>query len=205
MSAKQTILDRIHSALGPDPTVPDVPRDYRNAGQATGDHADNVELLVDRLEDYHATVLRCGPDGIADAVAEAIGDARRLVVPPDLPDAWLPDTLDAVADDQLSSTELDEVEGVVTAATVAMAQTGTIVLDGSPDQGRRAITLVPDLHVCVVRTDQVVRDVPEGLQRLEASRPQTWISGPSATSDIELDRVEGVHGPRTLKVVLVDV
>lgn len=205
MTAKDVMLARIRSALGPDPAVAEVPRAYRTAGEEPDAHSDLVELLVDRLEDYRATVLRCHAEGIAGAVADALGDARRIVVPPGLPGQWLPAAIEVVPDEGLTAAELDEMDGVVTAATVAMAQTGTIVLDGSPHQGRRAITLVPDLHVCIVRTDQVVRDVPEGLDRLDASRPQTWISGPSATSDIELNRVEGVHGPRTLLVVLVDV
>lgn len=207
MSSKQVILGHIRDALGQDPDVPDVPRAYRTAGEASGAPGagdDVVELLVDRLQDYRATVLRSDAGGIAEAVATALGDARRIVVPPGLSGEWLPDAIDVVADEDLTAAELDEMDGVVTAATVAMAQTGTIVLDGSPDQGRRAITLVPDLHVCIVRADQVVRDVPEGLERLDASRPQTWISGPSATSDIELNRVEGVHGPRTLVVVLAE-
>lgn len=202
MNAKQVVLDRIRSALGPEPDVPDVPRSYRTAGEGTDQDEDLIELLVDRLTDYRATVLRCDADGIGDAVTEALGAATRVVVPPGLPETWLAGAVEAVVDDGLSASELDELDGVVTAATVAMAQTGTIVLDGSADQGRRAITLVPDLHVCVVRTGQVVLDVPEGLGRLDAARPQTWVSGPSATSDIELNRVEGVHGPRTLVVVL---
>ena len=204
MSGKDAILARVRSALGPDPAVPAVPRDYRTANEGEVDADEVIDRFVDRVEDYRASVLRCAPGAIARAVAHGLGDARRIVVPPGLPEEWLPADVEAVRDDGLSAADLDGLDGVVTAAAVGMAETGTIVLDGSPDQGRRAITLVPDLHVCIVRTDQVVRDVPEGVQRLDAARPQTWISGPSATSDIELDRVEGVHGPRTLVVVLVD-
>ena len=204
MSSKDVMLDRIRAALGPDPDVPDVPRDYRTAGAGHLDPDELLDLFVARVEDYRASVLRCAPDAIARAVAHGLGDAHRVVVPSGVPDDWLPDDIEVVRDDGLDAAALDDMDGVVTAAAVGMAETGTIVLDGSADQGRRAITLVPDLHVCVLRTSQVVRDVPEGVQRLDAVRPQTWISGPSATSDIELDRVEGVHGPRTLTVVLVD-
>lgn len=216
MSGRDAMLARLRTALGPDPTVPPVPRDYRRAGEPVGDPAGDgdgraavVDLFVDRVEDYRATVLRCGPDEVERAVAEGLGDAVRVVVPAGLPDDWLPGRVEVHRDGgpdghTLSHAELDTMDGVVTAARVGAAQTGTIVLDGEPDQGRRAITLVPDLHVCIVHTDQVVADVPEAVAALDPTRPQTWISGPSATSDIELDRVEGVHGPRTLVVVLVD-
>ena len=107
-------------------------------------------------------------------------------------------------DDQLSVSELDGVDGVITSCAVAIAETGTLILDGSPGQGRRVITLIPDYHLCVVFADQIVADVPDALARLEATRPLTMISGPSATSDIELNRVEGVHGPRTLEVIIVN-
>lgn len=204
ISAKQEVLARIQSALGPAKDEPEVPRRYRRAEEQVGNRDALLELFVDRLRDYRATVRRCRPDEIRDAVADGLADARRVAVPTGLREEWLPEGIDVVRDDGLSAVELDEVDGVVTAATIAMAQTGTIVLDGSSDQGRRALTLVPDLHVCVVWADQVVRDVPEGLAHVAAHEPQTWISGPSATSDIELSRVEGVHGPRTLAVVLVE-
>ncbi len=204
MSARDDVLARVRSALGRDPAVPEVPRGYRGADDDTDDRSTRLDQLVDRLEDYRATVLRVDADGIADAVARGLDGAEAVVVPPGLPDAWLPVGPRIIRDDGLDADALDQLDAVVTGATVAVAATGTIVLDGAPDQGRRAITLVPDLHVCVVLADQVVATVPEALATLDATRPQTWISGPSATSDIELDRVEGVHGPRTLVVVLVE-
>ncbi len=207
VSARDDVLARIRSANASagvtDP--PAVPRDYAARGTLAVGSDEVVDLLDDRLVDYKATVTRTDRLGVAAAVTTALGGARRVVAPPGLPDAWLAaDDIEAVVDDGvLTPHDLDGMHGVVTAATVACAVTGTIVLDGSPDQGRRAVTLVPDLHVCVVRHDQVVHSVPEMLERLEPTRPLTFISGPSATSDIELERVEGVHGPRTLHVVLV--
>lgn len=214
-SPRDEVLARIRTALGTAPTVEDVPRTYRQGGEhAPGDRA-LIDLLDERLTDYRAHVHRTTPDQVTEAVAQAIADGlasadsadrgpTRLVVPPGLNTSWL-DATDAevVIDDELDVDTLDDCDGVVTAAAVAIAETGTIVLDGRPDQGRRAITLVPDLHVCVVTADQIVETVPEGIARLDPTRPQTWISGPSATSDIELDRVEGVHGPRTLHVLLL--
>src|SRR5665647_2856745 len=142
------------------------------------------------------------------AIAESLAGARNVIVPGGFPHSWLPVGLDAVRDEPaLSAHELDAVDAVVTGAAAGIAVTGTIILDHTAGQGRRALTLVPDLHVCVVTEDQVVGDVPEAIAALGASvdggRPLTWISGPSATSDIELTRVEGVHGPRTLRVILV--
>lgn len=163
-----------------------------------------LDLFCERVADYRAEVVRCPSEEVPYAVARALGTATRVVVPDGFPPQWLPARLDPLRDSGLSVTELDRVEGVVTTIRVGIAETGTVVLDAGPGQGRRALTLLPDLHVCVVDADQVVPDVPEALQRLDPSRPLTWISGPSATSDIELSRVEGVHGPRNLHVVVVD-
>ncbi|WP_247662994.1 LUD domain-containing protein [Micromonospora sp. U21] len=198
MTSRELILGRLRAALGPSPTTPgDVARDYRPAGGAV-----DLDVLVHRLTDYRATVHRCS-DGEVARVVDAILGGRRVVVPPGLPRQWLPDTVEVLTDDDLPRDQVDAADGVVTAAAVAVAETGTVILDAGPAQGRRLITLLPDVHVCVLRTDQVVAGVPDALTRLDPDRPLTWISGPSATSDIELSRVEGVHGPRHLHVVIV--
>jgi L-lactate dehydrogenase complex protein LldG len=166
---------------------------------------DVVGLFVERVEDYRAVVVRCRPEEVADRVGEGLTGSARVVVPGGFPEEWLPDRLDRVADEPaLSAYDLDAVDAVVTTAALGIAVTGTIVLDHGAGQGRRALSLVPDRHVCVVMADQVVVDVPDAVRRLDPVRPLTWISGPSATSDIELDRVEGVHGPRNLHVIVVD-
>ncbi|HEX9999754.1 MAG TPA: LUD domain-containing protein [Actinoplanes sp.] len=194
--AKDVILDRIRSALRDGAAVPQVPRDYRR-----GSTPADLELLVDRLVDYRAVVHRSAD---VPATIRSIIGAGVLVVPPGLPAEWLPPEIEAHADDGfLPADRIAAADGVVTAAAVAVAETGTIVLDASPDQGRRILSLLPDLHICVLRADQVVASVPEAVARLDPTRPLTWISGPSATSDIELNRVEGVHGPRNLHVILL--
>jgi L-lactate dehydrogenase complex protein LldG len=204
------VLARVRDALGPAPAVPPVRRDYRRSGEHAPGSPALLDLLEDRLLDYRAGVVRCAEHELADVLRRVLTELApkgRLAVPAGLPEAWTAgrDVLrDAVAGGPgASAAELDETVAAVTACAVAVAETGTIVLDAGPDQGRRALTLVPDLHVCVVRTGQVVQTVPEAVARLDPRRPQTWVSGPSATSDIELSRVEGVHGPRTLHVVLV--
>ena len=202
MSTRDLILGKVRAALADVPANEDVaiPRDYQRS--RTG--PDIVELLVDRLVDYKAIVHRDVPvAGLLTGLPNGLLNGRRVVAPGGVPEEWI-EGVDVVRDDPvLSSAELDRLDAVVTGCAVAIAETGTIVLDGSPDQGRRALTLVPDHHVCVVRVDQIVRTVPEALERLDPTRPLTWISGPSATSDIELNRVEGVHGPRTLEVVIL--
>jgi len=198
MTSRDEILARVRAALdGVEPSydVPVAPR--------VTPVADLVGHFAERVEDYRATVVRCSPSEVDARVAEALPDGARVVVP----DGLSVDVAGAVSDAGFSAAELDTYDAVVTEARVGIAETGTIVLDHGPGQGRRAISLVPDLHVCIVRTDQVVADVPDAVALLgdgvRGGRPLTWISGPSATSDIELDRVEGVHGPRTLHVLLV--
>jgi L-lactate dehydrogenase complex protein LldG len=213
-AARGEILARIRSALGERSDDTDILRTYRQHGDHAPGDAALISLVAERLTDYHANVWLSAPDDVPTTIARALAHGLaaaddsprpRIVVPPGLPDDWLTAAdIDIIADDHLDTTALDECDGVVTAAAVAIAETGTIVLDGTAGQGRRAITLVPDLHVCVVRAEQVVATVPEAVAALDPTRPLTWISGPSATSDIELDRVEGVHGPRTLEVVLVE-
>jgi len=205
--ARATVLARIRSALGSAPVVPDIPRDYRRTGELPPGDPALLEQLVDRLLDYKATVVRTSPDRLAAdlvrTLRETMPEGGRLLVPPALPAAWSVPGTAVVDDGTLDATALDDFAGVLTACAAAVAETGTIALDGGPDQGRRAITLVPDRHFCVVRADQVVQTVPDLLHRLTPTSPLTLISGPSATSDIELNRVEGVHGPRTLVVLVL--
>ena len=195
MSAREEILARVRAATAGAASVP-APPPVRAGDPASG--ATLLDLFAERVADYRAVVERCTPDELAGRVAAAV-EGRVAVVPEGLG----VDVPGAIVDTGLTALELDEVDAVVTEAAVGVAETGTIVLEHGAGQGRRALTLVPDLHVCVVRTDQVVPDVPDAVALLDPVRPQTWISGPSATSDIELDRVEGVHGPRSLHVIMV--
>ena len=176
---------------------PAVPRSYWVAD----DSAASLELLVDRLLDYRAAVHRVAASDVP-ALLVRLTEGERVVLPDGFPSEWRAG-LSGVPDEGLSAAELDALDAVVTTCVLAIAETGTVVLDGGPGQGRRALSLVPDHHVLIVREDQVVATVPQAIARLDPRRPQTWISGPSATSDIELQRVEGVHGPRQLDVVLV--
>ena|ERR1700754_739723 len=194
MSSKDLILSRIRAAgASHDGSIP---RDYRRSFPPA-----DLNLLVDRLVDYKAVVHRTSD--ISGTIKTIIGTGV-VVIPPGLPRDWLPPSVEALPDEDLPADRIAATDGVVTAAAVAVTETGTIVLDASPDQGRRIISLLPDLHICVLRPDQVVSAVPEALARLDPSRPLTWISGPSATSDIEFNRVEGVHGPRNLHVILLE-
>ncbi len=202
--ARAEILGRIRAALADRPSPGEVPWQYGRA-VGTGDQ-DVVERFCARVADYRAQVERVAEADVAAAVTAALRGAGRVVADDAVRAAW-PDAAPWVRDTGLTAPELDDVDAVVTTATVAIANTGTLVLDHGAGQGRRALSLVPDRHVCVVRTAQIVDDVPEAVARLMESgvhtRPLTWISGPSATSDIELNRVEGVHGPRTLHVIVV--
>jgi L-lactate dehydrogenase complex protein LldG len=213
VSSRDRILGRVRRALADLPRADDtpyeqaVPREYlRQHGERTA--AETVELLAENLVDYRAIVHRCAEEELPYMIMRLLAarGSDQVLVPPGLRPAWMSAADPTRIHDRAVSTphELDRIDSVVTGCAVAIAETGTIVLDGSADQGRRRITLVPDHHICVVRVpDQVVSSVPQALERLDPVRPLTWISGPSATSDIELDRVEGVHGPRTLEVVLV--
>ena len=204
-AARKAILERIRAALADRPAPVSVPRGYETTMPPS---IDTVARFMDRVHDYRATIERAAPDRLARVIAAtfATHGARRIATPAGIPEGWLEAAeVELVPDEPaLSHVDLDGLDGTITGCAVAIAETGTIVLDGAADQGRRALSLLPDLHVCIVRVEQVVGTVPEALARLDPTRPQTWISGPSATSDIELQRVEGVHGPRRLAVILVD-
>ncbi|KAA9393960.1 lactate utilization protein C [Kocuria coralli] len=203
--AKAAILSRIRYALRDEPAAPEVPRDYRRASSL--DHAEVVDMLEDRLVDYKANVYRETGESLPQRVGQLLGEAVTIV-PEGLDESWIPDSVRTVRDrgddgGPLTARELDGLGAVVTSSTVSCAETGTIFLNSHPDEGRRALSLVPDHHVCVVPLDSVVELIPEAFERVSHDRPITMISGPSATSDIELERVEGVHGPRTLDVILL--
>ncbi|MFJ8044136.1 lactate utilization protein C [Kitasatospora sp. NPDC096147] len=223
--SRTLVLERIRAALadvppGETPKDVPVPRDYRRS------HADGdlVELFAERVADYRATVLRCTPGEAAETIRRTLAGHghTRVVVPPGFPPEihpgpaagagqwWWPgpgaadETESPEGERQPGVAELESAHAVVSTAAVAIALTGTIVLDAGLGQGRRVLTLLPDHHLCVVRASQILADVPEALSALDPTRPLTFVSGPSATSDIELDRVEGVHGPRVLEVLIVD-
>ncbi len=211
MSAREDVLARIaeahRAAPPPELAYAGIERGYRTTSAA--EHDDLVERLVDRLRDYKALVRTATPETLASVVAAALAERQvaRLVVPDGLDPDWTAQTdatlLHDPPDARLSVGDLDAAHGVLTGCAIAIAETGTLVLDGSPGQGRRAVTLVPDYHLCVVEPSAVCADVPQAVSRLDLTRPITMISGPSATSDIELNRVEGVHGPRTLEVIVL--
>jgi L-lactate dehydrogenase complex protein LldG len=201
--SRETILNRLRDALDGDPRPPATvaPPDIRvpEAGEQP-----LLDLLAERLRDYRATVHRVHPDEIADAAATILRSegVTRLAAPAGLPAGWLPPGIAVTHDHGDGPYALDGVEAAMTAAACAIAETGTVILDASPAQGRRVLTLLPDVHLCVIDGSQVTATVGQALARLDPSRPLTWISGPSATSDIELNRVEGVHGPRRLHVLI---
>jgi L-lactate dehydrogenase complex protein LldG len=199
MTARAEILARIRAATAEGAAPQAIPRDYDRAPLVGGGDVDRFAAAVD---EYRAHVHRA--TDVAAAVAALIAHDATAVLPPGFPSAWRPDR-EFVVDGEpttLSALELDALDVVVTGCRLGIAATGTIVLDAGQGQGRRALTLVPDHHICVVRTDQIVDTVPQAFAVLDPRRPLTFISGPSATSDIELNRVEGVHGPRILDVII---
>jgi L-lactate dehydrogenase complex protein LldG len=215
-TAKETVLWRIRYATRdvPEAERPEdvsVAREYRKEDNA--EREEIVARFAERTAEYEADVRRVGLDELPRAIEETLKrrGVRRLVIPPYLPREWIPEGIEALHDaarSRLTNQELDESDGVLTGCALGIAQTGTIGLDAGRAQGRRALTLLPDYHLCVVRERQIVGLVPEAFAKLEQTvetegRAVTFISGPSATSDIELDRVEGVHGPRTLEVLIV--
>ena len=212
-SARDEILRRIRRGLQDVPVNEsaedvEVAREYRQEGAVSSPEL--TLRFAERVTEYKAHVEQVTAAGLSAAITQACArrGVRRLVVPQDLPAQWVPAGVELLHDAELSNEQLDRSDGVLTGCAWGIAQTGTIVLDGGATQGRRAISLVPDYHLCIVRVDQIVDLVPEAIARLapavrEARRPITLISGPSATSDIELNRVEGVHGPRTLEVIIV--
>lgn len=205
--ARDVILQRIRQALGERQAAEEAtPREYQHTGETA--HQAVVAQFIERVEDYKATVFHTTEAELPATLARVCAERgfRRLVAPADLPNIWLPADVEILKDEPALSYEaLDAADAVLTGCRLGIAQTGTIVLDGGAGQGRRALSLIPDVHLCVVQAGQVVDLVPEAITALQASatRPITFISGPSATSDIELSRVEGVHGPRTLIVLLV--
>lgn len=213
-NAREEILSRIRSALSPasDPAGIDgpllweeIPRSYRCNSAAT--KLELIELLTERLHDYDAHVLQCAHDEVTSAIGRRLSarGVRKLVVPGGFSEALLPEGFTYLADQGLTFSEIESCDGVITEATLAIAETGTIVLQSGAGQGRRAVSLLPDYHLCLLDVSRVHATVPEGMQALAATStlPTTFISGPSATADIEMTRIKGVHGPRFLDVILV--
>lgn len=206
MNSRELVLGRIRDAITLAPAhTSEIPRQYRTG--RTLPENERIELLIDRLVDYKAHVYHCSTTDIAQTIT-GILDAQALKIlgiPAGLDPSWVAGFGGEVVIDNpdVPAPELEHLDAVVTGSTVSCAETGTIFLDAGPDQGRRALTLVPDTHICVVFRDSVEVGVPEAMAKLTPERPTTMISGPSATSDIELERVEGVHGPRNLHVVIV--
>jgi L-lactate dehydrogenase complex protein LldG len=208
VSARDDILGRITAATADITVTPSIDRNYAGAVGTNGaTDSSLIDLFEQRVNDYKATVRRCRLEEVPAAIATTLAErlARKVVVPAGLPAAWAGAVALPYDDDPLLDVDvLDTLDGVLTSCAVAIAETGTIVLDASDGQGRRALSLVPDYHLTVVRAEQIVPGLPDAIARLDPNRPLTWISGPSATSDIELSRVEGVHGPRTLDVIVVE-
>jgi L-lactate dehydrogenase complex protein LldG len=206
-NAREQVLASIRAAIPVSPNgTPPPPVDLPPPPLA-GDRL--LELFVERAAGTGAVVTTCAPDGIAETLRDVCArhGALRLAAPAGLPERWRPDELELIADEPLGAAALDELDGVITGAAVGIAESGTVGLDGSPDQGRRALTLIPDLHLCVVQATRIVPALPQALEVLSASvapgrRAVLLISGPSSTADIELARVQGVHGPRRLEIIV---
>lgn len=197
MSARDQILSEVRAALIAAPPAPPAVSLDRRTAAVIGDSV--IAMFCEHVADYRAAVVRCGPRDVEACIAESLAGVDRFIVPDEFD--W--NVPGAISDIGQTPAELDQIGAVVTSASVGIAETGTVILTHGPGQGRRALTLVPDRHVVVVRESQIVLDVPTATSQLDPWRPTTWISGPSATSDIELERVEGVHGPRTLRVIVV--
>jgi L-lactate dehydrogenase complex protein LldG len=204
MSAREEVLSRVRAAIAPvagsGAAAPEVPRGYHTRSD------DGIETFIDRLHHYQAQTHRTPADALDQTVRAVLDDrgVRRIVAPEGVPDAWI-ERLDPLRDSPpLDAHALDEADGVITTCALAIAQSGTIILDGGPGMGRRILTLVPDYYLCVVRSDQIVGSLPEAIEQLEPTRPLTFVSGPSATVDIEMVRVRGVHGPRRLEVIIAE-
>ena len=211
-TAKSAILSRIREANGTSSTKESARADWQNlsrpyARTATLSPAAILDLFEDRLRDYDATVTRTTLANLPAAIAAALTARakRNIVIPPGLPADYLPEGHTFTLDESLTPTQLDTFDAVLTSSTVAIAETGTVVLQTVPGQGRRALSLVPDYHLCLVRAADVVQTVPEAFARLQptAALATTFISGPSATADIEMTRIKGVHGPRVLDVLII--
>jgi len=210
--SKTEIIGRIRAALRDNSRAAErvaeyaaIPRRYRQTSELGVES--RLELFLSRIQHYDGGIFRCDREAVPQTIADALTErsATRMVVPPGFPHEWLPGGCEFVVDEGLSHQDLDRAGGVLTTCTVAIALTGTIVLQHGPGEGRRALTLVPDYHLCVVEAEQIVETVPEAIRRLRALDPSvvTTISGPSATADIEMTRIKGVHGPRTLDVIVV--
>ena len=199
MSAREEILGRVRAAIAGAQAGGPIPREYRTTTD------DGLDVFLDRLAHYDAVTNVVDPNDLTETIRTALNSRRQIVVPAGIPEHWTTEVEYPLTDDPpLTHDQIDASDGVITTCAVAIAQTGTIVLDAGPGMGRRALTLLPDYHLCVVRHDQIVSSVPEAIARLEThtTRPLTFISGPSATVDIEMTRVRGVHGPRNLEVIV---
>lgn len=183
-----------------------IPRNYMQSSSLSQEQS--VELLTERLHDYNAQVVRCGAAEVPGQIEAILNQRRlvRLVIPPGFPPAFLPEGVQVTTDSGLTATALDAFDAAISLATLAIAETGTLVLQNVPGQGRRALSLIPDVHLCLVNLGDVVTTVPEAFARLESTStlPLTFVSGPSATADIEMTRIKGVHGPRFLHVLLIE-